>query len=202
MRNVFAHARQVEHVTRSALDRFLRDTAEATDVDPTPEDPPRARRVARRGAAMPAATLTGSRRRFRRGGRGPTRSATFLDLLSTGVESRPSRPSPDRAARALRRMGRRPVPPAGPVPPVLGRRAPARNARGVAVLLEDGASRDLLVAGRGHHGPRRPPRRAARHRRRRPGHVVQAPGTFRGRSGVGCRRRRASLDFLSPSICC
>jgi [protein-PII] uridylyltransferase len=37
MRAVFDHARQVEHVTRSALDRYLRGSSDVPELEPTPE---------------------------------------------------------------------------------------------------------------------------------------------------------------------
>ncbi|MGZ5351787.1 MAG: bifunctional uridylyltransferase/uridylyl-removing protein GlnD [Actinomycetota bacterium] len=58
MRAVFDHARQIEHVTRSAMDRYLRDAADAGEVEPTPEGVLGAfARVAHAGGVMPAATL-------------------------------------------------------------------------------------------------------------------------------------------------
>lgn len=58
MRAVFEHARQVRHVTRAALDRYLRGTAAAREVEPTPEGVLRAFvEVAIDGVVMPAATL-------------------------------------------------------------------------------------------------------------------------------------------------
>lgn len=58
MRAVFEHARQVRHVTRSALDRYLRGTAAGADVEPTPRGVLRAFvEVASDGVVMPAATL-------------------------------------------------------------------------------------------------------------------------------------------------
>ncbi len=58
MRSVFEHARQVEHVTRSVLDRYLRGASAETPVDPTPEGVLRAfADVARERGVMPAATL-------------------------------------------------------------------------------------------------------------------------------------------------
>lgn len=58
MRAVFEHARQVRHVTRSALDRYLRGTGAGAVVEPTPDGVLRAFvDVARDGVVMPAATL-------------------------------------------------------------------------------------------------------------------------------------------------
>jgi [protein-PII] uridylyltransferase len=58
MRCVFEHARQVEHVTRSVLDRYLRPAAEEPDVEPTPEGVLRAfAEATRAGGVMRAATL-------------------------------------------------------------------------------------------------------------------------------------------------
>jgi len=58
MRQVFEHARQVEHVRSSVLDRYLRGSSEAVEVDPTPEGALRAfAAVARERSVMPAAAL-------------------------------------------------------------------------------------------------------------------------------------------------
>jgi [protein-PII] uridylyltransferase len=58
MRAVFDHARHVELVTRSALDRFLHGTSEVVEVEPTPEGVLRAfLEASGRSGAMPAATL-------------------------------------------------------------------------------------------------------------------------------------------------
>jgi [protein-PII] uridylyltransferase len=58
MRSVFEHARQVEHVTRSAFDRYLRGQADVAEVDPTPEGILRAFvAIARARTVMPAASL-------------------------------------------------------------------------------------------------------------------------------------------------
>lgn len=58
MRAVFEHARQVEHVTRAVLDRYLRGASAAAEVEPTPEGILHALTgVAREAGVMPAATL-------------------------------------------------------------------------------------------------------------------------------------------------
>ncbi len=58
MRSVFERARSVEHATRSMLDRCLRGTTAAIEVEPTPEGVLRAfLSVARDGGVMPAAML-------------------------------------------------------------------------------------------------------------------------------------------------
>jgi [protein-PII] uridylyltransferase len=58
MRSVFEHARQVEHVSRSVLDRYLRGASAEAEVDPTPEGVLRAfGSVAAERGVMPAATL-------------------------------------------------------------------------------------------------------------------------------------------------
>jgi [protein-PII] uridylyltransferase len=58
MRQVFEHARQVEHVHRSAFDRCLRGDSEGATVDATPEGVLRAlAAIGRRGAAVPPETL-------------------------------------------------------------------------------------------------------------------------------------------------
>lgn len=89
MRAVFEHARQVEHVSRSALDRYLRGTSGALDVEPTPEGILHALiEVATASAVMPAATLD----RVEAAELPDTIEWTdevrdaFLDLLATGSE--------------------------------------------------------------------------------------------------------------------
>lgn len=58
MRAVFEHARQVEHVTRSAFDRFLRGTVDVPDVEPSAVGILRAfTAAARERGVMPAAAL-------------------------------------------------------------------------------------------------------------------------------------------------
>lgn len=58
MRAVFEHARQVEHVVRSVLDRYLRGALDPPELDPTPQGVLRAfEGVARAGGVMPAASL-------------------------------------------------------------------------------------------------------------------------------------------------
>ncbi|MGA9162741.1 MAG: ACT domain-containing protein, partial [Actinomycetota bacterium] len=58
MRSVFEHARQVEHVSASAFDRFLRETFEEAPVEPTPEGVLRAfGAVSGAQGVMPAASL-------------------------------------------------------------------------------------------------------------------------------------------------
>lgn len=58
MRAVFEHARQVEHVLTSTLDRFLGGTTGDVDVGSSPEEVLAAfASAARRGGAMPAAAL-------------------------------------------------------------------------------------------------------------------------------------------------
>jgi [protein-PII] uridylyltransferase len=58
MRSVFEHARQVEHVTRAVLDRFLRGASAEAEVEPTPAGVLRAFvDVAAERGVMPAATL-------------------------------------------------------------------------------------------------------------------------------------------------
>ena len=89
MRAVFEHGRQVEHVLRSALDRFLSGTTRDVEVGSSPEDVLRAFvAAARRSEVMPAAALdridatdlpveivwTDDLR------------DTFLELLSTGAD--------------------------------------------------------------------------------------------------------------------
>jgi [protein-PII] uridylyltransferase len=58
MRAVFEHARQVEHVVRSVLDRYLRGATDPQELDPTPQGVLRAfEDVALAGGVMPAASL-------------------------------------------------------------------------------------------------------------------------------------------------
>jgi hypothetical protein len=58
MRQVFGHARQVEHVRSAALDRYLRGAADAPALDPTPAGVLRAlASVATTGGAPPAVAL-------------------------------------------------------------------------------------------------------------------------------------------------
>jgi len=58
MRGVFEHARQVEHVTRAVLDRYLRGVSAHAQVDPTPEGVLRVfADVAIERSVMPIATL-------------------------------------------------------------------------------------------------------------------------------------------------
>jgi [protein-PII] uridylyltransferase len=58
MRQVFEHARQVEHVHTSVFDRYLRGGSEARAVEPTPEGVLRALgRVARERGVVPPETL-------------------------------------------------------------------------------------------------------------------------------------------------
>jgi [protein-PII] uridylyltransferase len=90
MRTVFEHARQIEHVSRSMLDRYLRGAITSTEPDPTPEGVLRAFvEVARDRGVMPAATLD-------RIAEVPIDTAVgwtdgvreaFLELLATGTES-------------------------------------------------------------------------------------------------------------------
>jgi [protein-PII] uridylyltransferase len=89
MRSVFDHARQVEHVTRSVLDRYLRGPADAAEIDPTPDGVLRSFvAIARERAVMPAASLDGiaavpmpERIEWTPGVRD-----AFLELLATGTE--------------------------------------------------------------------------------------------------------------------
>ncbi|MGH2635644.1 MAG: ACT domain-containing protein, partial [Actinomycetota bacterium] len=101
MRAVFEHARQVEHVTRAALDRYLRGSSEATEVDPTPEGVMRTfADAAREGDVMAAATL--DRVAAVPMAEEPEWTAglrdAFLRLLEVGVEGA-------RALEALDRIG-------------------------------------------------------------------------------------------------
>ena len=136
MRSVFEHARQVEHVTASVFDRFLRGTSPPAPLDATPEGILRCVRVERARRARDA-----GRRARRDVGGGDRRRATVdrtdpdgvprAPAVRTGGGRRARGPRSHRPARTLRaRVGAGPMPPAArPVPPVLGRRAPARDAR-------------------------------------------------------------------------
>jgi [protein-PII] uridylyltransferase len=101
MRAVFEHARQVEHVSRSALDRYLRGTSEIADVEATPAGVLRAFvEVAREHAVMPAGTLDqmdAAALPERVDWDDEVRDA-FLELLATGTEG-------VRALETLDRMG-------------------------------------------------------------------------------------------------
>ncbi|MEX2202626.1 MAG: HD domain-containing protein, partial [Actinomycetota bacterium] len=101
MRAVFEHARQVEHISRSALDRYLRGTSETADVEATPVGVLRAFvHVAREHAVMPAGTLDqidAAALPERVEWDDDVRDA-FLDLLATGTEG-------VRALEALDRVG-------------------------------------------------------------------------------------------------
>ena len=102
MRSVFQHARQIEHVSRSALDRALGAAADSVEVEPTSDGVLRAFAAGARmgGGALPAATLD---RIDRASVPDPvswteaTRSA-FLDLLRSGREGA-------RALETLDRLG-------------------------------------------------------------------------------------------------
>ena len=87
MRSVFEQARQVEHVTASVFDRFLRGTSPPAPLDATPEGILRAfASSARDGHVMPAASLDAMSAvaiDAERPWTGPTRSA-FLELLRCG----------------------------------------------------------------------------------------------------------------------
>ena len=87
MRSVFEQARQVEHVTASVFDRFLRGTSPPGRLDATPEGILRAfASSARDGHVMPAASLDAMSAvaiDAERPWTGPTRSA-FLELLRCG----------------------------------------------------------------------------------------------------------------------
>jgi [protein-PII] uridylyltransferase len=101
MRAVFEHARQVEHISRSALDRYLRGTSEAVDIEATPAGVLRAFvQVAREHGVMPAGTLDqidAAALPERVDWNDDVRDA-FLDLLATGTEG-------VRALEALDRVG-------------------------------------------------------------------------------------------------
>jgi [protein-PII] uridylyltransferase len=87
MRSVFEQARQVEHVTASVFDRFLRGTSLPQPLDATPEGVLRAfASSARDGHVMPAASLDAMSAVAIDADRpwtGPTRTA-FLELLRFG----------------------------------------------------------------------------------------------------------------------
>jgi [protein-PII] uridylyltransferase len=101
MRAVFEHARQVEHVTRAVLDRYLRGSSSTSDADPTPEGILRAFVVvSRERGVMPAVMLDRiaavempDRVEWTDGVVG-----AFLDLLATGHEG-------VRALESLDRIG-------------------------------------------------------------------------------------------------
>jgi [protein-PII] uridylyltransferase len=101
MRTVFEHARQIEHVSRSALDRYLRGTSEAAEVEATPAGVLRAFvRVAREHGVMPAGTLDqidAAALPDRVEWVDEVRDA-FLELLATGTDG-------VRALEALDRVG-------------------------------------------------------------------------------------------------
>ena len=113
MRSVFEQARQVEHVTASVFDRFLRGTSPPGRLDATPEGILRAfASSARDGHVMPAASLDAMSAvaiDAERPWTGPTRSA-FLELLRCG-------PAAIDALETLDRIGllERYVPAWGPV---------------------------------------------------------------------------------------
>ena len=113
MRSVFEQARQVEHVTASVFDRFLRGTSPPAPLDATPEGILRAfASSARDGHVMPAASLDAMSAvaiDAERPWTGPTRSA-FLELLRCG-------PAAVDALETLDRIGllERYVPAWGPV---------------------------------------------------------------------------------------
>jgi len=113
MRSVFEQARQVEHVTASVFDRFLRGTSPPAPLDATPEGILRAfASSARDGHVMPAASLDAMSAvaiDAERPWTGPTRSA-FLELLRCG-------PAAIDALETLDRIGllERYVPAWGPV---------------------------------------------------------------------------------------
>ena len=136
MRSVFEQARQVEHVSASVFDRFLRGSSLSAPLDPTPEGILRAfAAVARDGDVMPAASLDALAAVTIDADlpwTEPIRAA-FLELLAVrpGGGRRARDPRPRRPPRTLRAgVGAGPVPAAArPVPSVLGRRAPARLVR-------------------------------------------------------------------------
>ncbi|HEV8058071.1 MAG TPA: ACT domain-containing protein [Actinomycetota bacterium] len=113
MRSVFEQARQVEHVTASVFDRFLRGTSLPQPLDATPEGVLRAfASSARDGHVMPAASLDAMSAVAIDADRpwtGPTRTA-FLELLRCG-------PAAVDALETLDRIGllERYVPAWGPV---------------------------------------------------------------------------------------
>jgi [protein-PII] uridylyltransferase len=101
MRNVFEHARQIEHVVGSAFDRFLRGGSEPAAFEPSPAGVLRVfRDAAATGAVLSPATLDAVEAA---GIADPvewndeTRDA-FLDVLSVGVEG-------SKALEALDRLG-------------------------------------------------------------------------------------------------
>ncbi|MEX2406995.1 MAG: HD domain-containing protein, partial [Actinomycetota bacterium] len=101
MRAVFEHARQVEHISRSALDRYLRGTSAAADVEATPAGVLQAFvRVAREHGVMPAGTLdqVDAAALPERVEWADDVRDSFLDLLATGPEG-------VRALEALDRVG-------------------------------------------------------------------------------------------------
>ena len=136
MRSVFEQARQVEHVSASVFDRFLRASPPPAPLDATPEGILRAfAAVARDGEVMPAASLDAVAAVSIDADlpwTEPIRAA-FLELLRCGPGAADGArdPRPRRPPRTLRAgVGARPLPAAArPVSPVLGRRAPARLVR-------------------------------------------------------------------------
>ena len=100
MRSVFEHARQVEHVSASAFDRFLRGTFEEAPVEPTPEGVLRAfGAVSRAQGVMPAASLDAmSRAEITDDPWSEGLRDAFLDLLRSG-------PGSVRALETLDRIG-------------------------------------------------------------------------------------------------
>ena len=89
MRSVFEHARQVEHVVSSALDRYLRGSSPLPAVEPTPAGILRAfGSVVRERGVMPAAALDAMVAETIPEGAwsGEVRDA-FLDLLRSGPEA-------------------------------------------------------------------------------------------------------------------
>ena len=136
MRSVFEQARQVEHVSASVFDRFLRGSSPPAPLDRhTGGDPPRVRRGrARRGrdaGRLARRRGGGDDRRRRAVDRSDPSGVPRAPPVRPGGGRRARDPRPGRPPRTLRAgVGARPVPAAArPVPPVLGRRAPARLVR-------------------------------------------------------------------------
>jgi [protein-PII] uridylyltransferase len=101
MRSVFEHGRQLEHVSGSVLDRFLRGSSDLPAIDPTPEGVLRAfASLARERGVMPAAALDAMAAVPIPAGAAWTEGVrdAFLDLLRSGRGSA-------RALETLDRIG-------------------------------------------------------------------------------------------------
>ncbi len=200
MRSVFEQARQVEHVTASVFDRFLRGTSPPAPLDATPEGILRAfASSARDGHVMPAASLDAMSAvsiDAERPWTGPTRvGVPRAPAVRTGGRRRARDPRSHRPARTLRaRVGAGPMPPpARSLPPVLGRRAPARDARRRRPAAGGPGRRPV----RGARGPGGPGRRRAAARRAPARHRQDRGGRTTSRSGRASPRE--TLDHMGAS---